>query len=149
MQMKGKAGKLVRAAVAVLGVGIAAPIALAGSAQALTYVGSDAGVEGRCHNSTYYLCLYYNSTRTTAWWGTQTSVSDLGTRTFFAGTGTGSGTRVKTNAAAVACDAGSSSICYIFSLPGYTGGRDWLYGGSSGRLQETYNDDASVKISWG
>lgn len=132
-----------------LTMGFLAPIVTAAPAQALTNVGTINGVETRCNNSSYYLCLYYNSTMTTAWWGTSTSVSDLANARFFANTGAGSGLTVKNNAAAVSCDASSTSICYVFFNSGYSGPTDWLYGQHSGRLVETYNDNASVRISFG
>jgi len=136
-------------ALSLLTLGFITPVVAAAPAQALTNVGTSSGVEARCNSSSYYLCLYYNSTMTTAWWGTSVSVPDLAGRTFFANTGAGSGQAVKNNAAAVSCDASSTSICYIFFNNGYSGPTDWLYGQRRGRLIETYNENASVRISFG
>jgi hypothetical protein len=121
--------------------------ALAGPAEA-TNVGTIPGVESRCHNSTYNLCLYYNSTMRTAWWGTSVAVSNLAGRTFFPNTGAGSGQPVKNNAAAISCDIPANSICYVFVNSGFTGDDDMTYGQRSGVLDKTKNNNASVKISW-
>lgn len=134
---------------AALALGFAIPVA---TASALTNVGNIAGVETRCNNSPYLLCLYYNSGMNTAYWGTSVAVSNLSSPTvhrFFANTGTGSGRPVKNDAAAVSCDASSTSICYIHYNSGFAGPTDYLYGQRSGQLVETYNQNASVRISIG
>lgn len=138
--------------IAALATGFVVPVVTAAPAMALTNVGTISGVEFRCNNSPYFLCLYYNSSMGTAWWGTSVAVSNLSSPTvqrFFANTGTGSGQAVKNNAAAVSCDASSTSICYVFFNSGFSGPTDWLYGQHSGRLVETYNENASVRISFG
>ena len=115
-------------------------------------VGTIPGVEPRCNNSPYVLCLYYNSSMRTAWWGTRVNVPNLDSpvvHRFFANTGAGSGQRVKNNAAAVSCDAGTTTICYVFFNSGFTGPSDYLHGQRSGVLADTYNENASVRISWG
>ena len=124
--------------------------AFAAPAQAVSRnVGTVAGVESRCNSSVYLMCLYYNSGRATAYWGTSTSVSDLAGRTFFNGTGAGDNDPVKNNAAGVSCDMTTTSICYVFDRSSYAGDVDFLYGQRSGVLVNTYNDNASVRLSQG
>ncbi len=152
MTSNGRTRRFARALIVALSLatlGFLAPVVAAAPAQALTNVGTTAGVEARCNNSPYYLCLYYNSTMATAWWGTSVDVPDLTGYRFFANTGEGSGQAVEDNAAAVSCDASSTSICYIFVNPGYTGARDYLHGQRRGRLVEAYNRNSSVDISFG
>jgi hypothetical protein len=111
------------------------------------HVGTIAGVETRCNSSAFYLCLYYNSSTTTAWWGTASNVSDLAGHNFRSGTGAGSGEAVKNNAAAASCDTGTSGKCYIFFNSNYCGNYDYLNGQETGQLSYTYNEDASVKVA--
>lgn len=132
----------VRALTAALSLAFVVPAVTAAPAHALTNVGTISGVEARCNNSAYLLCLYYEGLDS-AWWGTSGDVSDLAGHRFT------SGANVKNNAWYVSCDASSTSICYIFFNSGYSGPRDWLYGQRSGKLVETYNENASVRISIG
>ena len=129
------------------GVGLASALTPAGAANAATrHVGTIAGVETRCNNSVYLLCLYYNSSAKTAYWGTDDDVSDLAGKTFLSGTGAGSGEAVKNNAAAASCDLASTGKCWIFFNHGYAGNADYLNGQETGQLSYTYNEDASVKV---
>ncbi|MFI9379881.1 hypothetical protein [Kutzneria sp. NPDC052558] len=137
---------LVGAAVAAT---FAIPMATAAPASALTNIEDVHSVEARCHASIYKLCLYYNRGRTTAWWGAVVDVDDLAGYTFFPNTGAGSGSPVKNNAAAASCDMTASSICYVFYNRNQSGPTDWLHGGWSGKLVETYNEDASIHLSQG
>ena len=133
-----------------MGVATAATMVFAAPASA-DHVGDVPLVEARCAASPYALCLYYGGFGG-AWWGTRVAVKNLSDPTvhrFFAGTGTGAGQPVKNNATHISCDAGSTSICYVFFNSGHTGPSDWLYGSSSGRLADTYSENASVRISWG
>ncbi|MGX7829551.1 hypothetical protein ACTG9Q_31115 [Actinokineospora sp. 24-640] len=129
---------------------LAAAVVLAAPASA-DHVGDVNLVEARCAASPYALCLYHSGFAT-AWWGTNVAVSNLADPTvhrFFAGTGTGAGQQVKNNATHIACDASTTTICYVFYSSRFTGPSDHLYGKSSGRLADTYSENASVRISWG
>jgi len=129
------------------GVALVAALSPAGAASAATkHVGTIAGVETRCNNSIYTLCLYYNSGANTAYWGTSDNVSNLAGETFFSGTGAGSGQAVKNNAAAASCDLLTTGKCWIFYNSGYAGNADYLNGQETGQLSYTYNEDASVKV---
>lgn len=128
--------------------GFITPIVEAAPAHSGTNVGFIVGVEARCDSSSYYLCLYYNGFDS-AWWGASTSVSDLGGARFFPNTGEGSGQLVAVNASSVSCDASSTSFCYLYFNPGYSGPFDWLYGQRGGRLVEVYKNVGSVRISIG
>jgi hypothetical protein len=129
------------------GIGLAAALTPAGAASAATrHVGTIAGVETRCNNSPYWLCLYYNSSARTGYWGTSTDVSDLAGETFLSGTGAGSGQAVKNNAAAASCDLPATGKCWVFFNHGYAGNADYLNGQETGQLSYTYNEDASVKV---
>ncbi|MFC7615367.1 hypothetical protein ACFQV2_19550 [Actinokineospora soli] len=61
----------------------------------------------------------------------------------------GAGQQVKNNATHISCDASTTTICYVFYNSRYSGPSDHLYGQSSGRLADTYSENASVRISWG
>jgi len=134
-------------ALSLVTMGFLTPVVAAAPAQALTDVGAILGVETRCDNSPYSLCLYYKGFDT-AWWGTNTT-GGLGGARFFANTGEGSGQAVIFNAGSVSCDASSTSICYISYNSGHSGPTDWLYGQRMGRLVETYKANAAVRISFG
>jgi len=129
-------------------VGVTAALMPAGVAAnaAGRHVGTIAGVERRCNASRYTLCLYYNSSTTTAYWGTSGNVSNLVNARFFSGTGAGSGLGVKNNAAAASCDLLSSGKCYVFFNSNYSGNYDYLNGQETGKLSYTYNENASVKV---
>lgn len=128
-----------------VGLSVAATLAMPGPAKA-DNVGTILGVEGRCNNSPYLLCLYYNSGMNTAYWGTNGDIANLAGYRFFSGTGAGSGQFVKNNAAAVSCDAPSTWTCRIFFNSNWAGPTDYLRGQTSGRLVDTYNENASVLI---
>ncbi|WP_258951388.1 hypothetical protein [Lentzea californiensis] len=137
---------------AALGV-VAAATALAGTVApagaASKNIGTIAGVESRCANSPYWACLYFNSGRATAYWGTSVTVRDLEGRRFFDGTGVGAREPVKNNAAAISCDMTTTSICYVYDRSELGGDVDYLYGQRSGVLSYTYNDNASIRLSPG
>jgi hypothetical protein len=146
MTISKKLGAIGLSAVAT-GAALASTLAPAGAANAATrHVGTIAGVEARCNSSVYTLCLYYNSGANTAYWGTNVNVEDLAGRTFFSGTGAGSGQAVKNNAAAASCDLLSTGKCWVFFNSNYGGDADYLNGQETGRLFYTYNEDASVKV---
>lgn len=132
-----------RAAVVPLVLGATAVVASPAPASAANNVGTFPFVESRCNSSLHLLCLYYNSGMDTAWWGTSTSVRDLAGRTF------SDGRPVKNDAAAISCDAATSSICYVFPRSGYVGEADFTYGQRSGVLELTKNNNASVRLSLG
>jgi len=147
MTSKRRLGGLLGGAAVATAAGIAAALMPAVAANAAGHhVGTIAGVESRCNSSAYTLCLYYNSSTTTAYWGTSSNVSNLVNDTFFSGTGAGSGQAVKNNAAAASCDLLSSGKCYIFFNSNYGGNYDYLNGQETGQLYYTYNEDASVKV---
>jgi hypothetical protein len=139
-------GGAAAAAALALAAGVATALTPAAAATAVGKdVGTINGVESRCHGSVYSLCLYFNSNRQTAWWGTQNHVSNLAGAKFFNGGGDGSGQNVKNNAAAVGCDA-PATACYVYFNSNYGGDFDYLPGRTSGQLSYTYNENASVDI---
>jgi hypothetical protein len=126
---------------------VAVPVA----AGAAIHSGQVTGVESRCADSPYHLCLYYSSsTSNSAWWGTSRAVWDLGNPPqYFTGPGEGAGQPVKDNAASIFCDMTTRSICYVYDRAGFIGAADLYYGQRSGLLSGTYKHNGSVNLSYG
>jgi hypothetical protein len=125
---------------------VAVLMGAAGSASATSYrdVGTITGRDSRCATSPYYECLYYSSSWSSAYWGTNANVGTISAH-FLSGTGTGSGKAVRNDAHLVACDIVIDE-CDTFVSPNYNGNDDWAFSGTRGTLYYTLNNEASVHL---
>lgn len=133
------------AVLSMIGLALALLATAAPATAASRFIGFD-GYETRCLDAGFKLCLYYNSGTAGAYWGTNVSVSDIGTRRF--GTaGAGNGQLIKNNAASMMCGYTTPNRCTSYFNSGFLGNSDWMYWGQKGNLYYTYNDEAAVRIS--
>lgn len=127
--------------------GILAPLALSGPANAVGRNIGTTSVPASCKNSVWYLCLYWDSNFGGALWGTNSAVGNLaGIR--FPGNTSGSGQLVKNNAASMGCDTAveTNLWCWSFFNENDSGNYDYLLPQNGGNLFYTWNDEASVDI---
>ncbi len=122
------------------------------SAAPASAAGHDVGTRNelsRCLNSPYYQCLYWYGNGTGAYWGLNLGLGgqgdpDLGNNRFISGSGTGAGSIVRNNAAAMDCDYYVDYNCAAYYSPNYAGNYDYAFYGRGGTLYFTWNDEASV-----
>lgn len=133
-------------------IAVALFMAFALSAQPASATGHDVGTRGelsRCANSPYYQCLYWSGDGTGAYWGINAGLgghgdANLGDNRFISGSGTGAGSVVRNNAAAMDCDYYVDYDCAAYYSPSYAGNYDYAFYGLGGTLYYTWNDEASV-----
>ncbi len=96
------------------------------------------------------MCLYWYAAQSGAYWGAHGpngygQVNNLGTVSFFSGSGTGAGYPVLNNAVSIACTIDPYDGCQSYYNQNLGGNYDWLLWGQIGQLHYTWNDEASVR----
>jgi hypothetical protein len=123
---------------------LAGMVGITGQASAAERSVGRTGHEARCDAAGHLLCLYYLDNETEAYWGTSSSRANLD-GIFFRTAGIGQGQPVKNDSNSAMC-ASTARRCRIYTLSGFTGNVDILFGNQVGNLSYAHNNNESVSV---